>query len=114
MLHDLRLFLAHAPSQTPSQPSRRKVEISSDALARCRDVLTALQLAGQACPLLPLQGAAGLACMIVQAVQGIENQRRACRELAEKAVKMVLAMADELAHGGFNEHMRKRITAFSE
>ncbi|KAG8851141.1 hypothetical protein FRB96_009482 [Tulasnella sp. 330] len=74
----------------------------------------ALQQVGQACPLLPLQGVAGLACMIVQAVQDIRNQRRSCEGLAEKAVKMVLAMSEELAHGGFNADMRKRIAAFSE
>ncbi|KAG8871522.1 hypothetical protein FRB97_008610 [Tulasnella sp. 331] len=52
--------------------------------------------------------------MIVQAVQDIQRQRLSCEELAEKAVKMVLAMAEELAHDGFNADMQRRITTFSE
>ncbi|KAG8869995.1 hypothetical protein FRB97_000464 [Tulasnella sp. 331] len=51
--------------------------------------------------------------MIVQAVQDIRSQRQACGGLAEKVAKMVLAMAEELAHGGLNENMQKRIATFS-
>ncbi|KAG8871305.1 hypothetical protein FRB98_000913 [Tulasnella sp. 332] len=51
--------------------------------------------------------------MVVQAVQDIKTQRQSCQALAEKAVQMVLMLADELTRGNFNPDMQKRIATFS-